>query len=76
MRHMVVINVYKLLWRAIFRDVCDIYLLACFAFLGPSGGAPVGTSTAPYPRPSLDDVSQLVFLRHRIRSLEKEILGV
>jgi len=43
---------------------------------GPLGGVPVDTSTVPQPRPSLDDASQLVFLRDRVRRLENEILGV
>src|SRR3954470_14559440 len=50
-----------------------------FAFLlikGPSCVDPVDTSPAARLRPSLDDSSQLAFLRDRVLSLEKELLGV
>src|SRR3954467_15907196 len=50
-----------------------------FAFLlcqVPSGADPVDTSPATQMRPSLDDSSQLAFLRDRIRSLERELLGL
>ena len=51
-----------------------IVYYTCSGMLGHR--IPVDTSTASEPRPSLDDVSQLVFLRDRVRSLEKDILGI
>src|SRR3954470_17825445 len=65
-----------------------LHLLSCvrlrlsghvFAFLllyGRPGADPVDTSPAARLRPSLDDSSQLAFLRDRVRSLEKELLGM